>query len=34
MCVYGDVVILQPDSWLIYGIDLDGEGQAQNGKGG
>lgn len=29
MCVYGDVVILQPDSLLIYGIDLDGDGQAE-----
>lgn len=29
VCVYGDVVILQLDSLLIYGIDLAGEGQAQ-----
>lgn len=31
--VYDDVVILQPDSLLIYGIDLDGEGQEHGGKG-
>ena len=34
VCVYGDVVILQPDSYLIYGIDLEGEGQVERGQGG
>lgn len=32
MRIYGDVVILQADSQLIYGIDLDGEGQAEGRK--
>lgn len=27
MCIYGDVVILQQDSLLIYSIDLGEEGQ-------
>lgn len=28
VCVYGDMVILESDSQLIYGIDLDEEWQA------
>lgn len=34
VCGYGDVVILPPDSELIYGIDLDGKGQVKRGEGG
>lgn len=33
VCIYGDVVILQPDSLLIYGIDPVGEGRAETREG-